>query len=211
MTETVDVAALARWIREFARLVAANKDLLTTLDAAIGDADHGTNMDRGMAAVTAALADDTPAGVAALLKLTGMKLVSTVGGASGPLYGTLFLRMAAAAGDTGTIDPASFAKALRAGLDGVVARGRAEAGDKTMYDALAPAVDRLEAGLAAGAPLGAALTDAVSAAEAGRDATTPMLARKGRASYLGERSVGHQDPGATSVTLLIRAAATELG
>jgi dihydroxyacetone kinase-like protein len=211
MTDNVDVAALARWIREFARLVAANKDLLTTLDSAIGDADHGTNMDRGMAAVTAALADDTPAGAAALFKLTGMKLVGTVGGASGPLYGTAFLRMAAAVGESDPLDPPTFAKALRAGLDGVVARGKAEAGDKTMYDALAPAVDALDASLAAGSSLTTALTSAVAAAEAGRDATTPMLARKGRASYLGERSVGHQDPGATSVTLLLQAAATELG
>jgi dihydroxyacetone kinase-like protein len=211
MTENVDVAALARWIREFARLVAANKDLLTTLDSAIGDADHGTNMDRGMAAVTAALADETPAGAAALFKMTGMKLVSTVGGASGPLYGTAFLRMGVAVGETDPLDPPTFAKALRAGLDGIVARGKAEAGDKTMYDALAPAVDALDAGLAAGASLTTALTAAVAAAETGRDATTDMLARKGRASYLGERSVGHQDPGATSVTLLLQAAATELG
>ena len=211
MTENVDVAALARWIREFALLVAANKDLLTTLDSAIGDADHGTNMDRGMAAVTAALADETPAGAAALVKMTGMKLVSTVGGASGPLYGTAFLRMGAAVGETDPLDAPTFAKALRAGLDGIVARGKAEAGDKTMYDALAPAVDALDAGLAAGASLAAALTAAVAAAEAGRDATIPMRARKGRASYLGERSVGHQDPGATSVTLLLQAAATELG
>jgi dihydroxyacetone kinase-like protein len=211
MTENVDVAALARWIREFARLVAANKDLLTTLDSAIGDADHGTNMDRGMTAVTAALADETSAGAAALFKMTGMKLVSTVGGASGPLYGTAFLRMGAAVGETDPLDPPTFAKALRAGLDGIVARGKAEAGDKTMYDALAPAVDALDTGLAAGASLAAALDAAVAAAEAGRDATTPMLARKGRASYLGERSIGHQDPGATSVTLLLQAAATELG
>jgi dihydroxyacetone kinase-like protein len=211
MTENVDVAALARWIREFARLVAANKDLLTTLDSAIGDADHGTNMDRGMAAVTAALAEDNPAGVAALFKLVGMKLVSTVGGASGPLYGTAFLRMATAAGEAEVLDPPAFAKALRAGLEGVVARGKAEAGDKTMYDALAPAVDALDAGLAADRSLASALAAAVAAAEAGRDATTPMLARKGRASYLGERSVGHQDPGATSVTLLVQAAASELG
>src|SRR3954464_15729476 len=156
MGANVDVAALAAWIRDFARLIAVNKDLLTHLDSAIGDADHGINMDRGMSAVVAALDGEQPSSAAALLKLTGMKLVSTVGGASGPLYGTLFLRMAAAVGDTGAIDPASFAKALRAGRGGVVARGRAEAGDKTMYDALAPAVDRLEAGLAAGAPLGAA-------------------------------------------------------
>jgi len=222
---TVDVDALERWIRGFAGLVAANRELLTQLDSAIGDADHGVNMDRGMTAVVAALdsvqpasaaalGPAPPASAAALLKQVGMTLVSTVGGASGPLYGTFFLRMATAAGDvtaaTGTgaaLDGPAFAKALRAGLEGVVARGKAEAGDKTMYDALAPAVDALDDALAAGAPLGEALRRATRAAEAGRDATIPMRARKGRASYLGERSVGHQDPGATSSALLIAAAA----
>jgi dihydroxyacetone kinase-like protein len=211
MSGTVDAAALAAWIREFARLIAENKDLLTELDAAIGDADHGVNMDRGMVAVTAALAGEVPTGTAALLKRVGMTLVSTVGGASGPLYGTAFLRMAAAAGDAESLDAHAFAKALRAGLDGVVARGKAAARDKTMYDALAPAVDALDAALASGEPLEAALRVAIEAAEVGRDATIPMTARKGRASYLGERSVGHQDPGATSVTLLLKAAGTTLG
>jgi dihydroxyacetone kinase-like protein len=210
MSDNVDVDALTAWIRDFARLVAVNKDLLTQLDAAIGDADHGTNMDRGMTAVVAALADERPSSAAALLKLAGMTLVSTIGGASGPLYGTLFLRMATAAGDVRSLDAEGFAKALRAGLEGVVARGKAEAGDKTMYDALAPSVDALDAALASGQPLQLALRAAVAAAEAGRDATIPMLARKGRASYLGERSVGHQDPGATSVTLLVAAAASSL-
>jgi dihydroxyacetone kinase-like protein len=210
MSDDVDVEALAAWIREFARLVVVNKDLLTRLDSAIGDADHGINMDRGMSAVVTALDGERPASAAALLKLVGMTLVSTVGGASGPLYGTLFLRMATAAGDVGSLDAQGFAKALRAGLEGVVARGKAEAGDKTMFDALAPSVDALDAALADGEPLGSALRAAVAAAEAGRDATIPMLARKGRASYLGERSVGHQDPGATSVTLLVEAAASSL-
>ena len=207
----MDAAALSAWLREFAALVAANKDLLTDLDSAIGDADHGTNMDRGMTAVLGALDGEAPGTPAALLKRTGMTLVSTVGGASGPLYGTAFLRMAAAAGDAAELDGQSLAKVLRAGLDGVVARGKAEPGDKTMIDALAPAVDALEAALAAGQPLGAALRAAVRAAEQGRDATIPLVARKGRASYLGERSAGHQDPGATSVTLLLTAAATALG
>jgi dihydroxyacetone kinase-like protein len=211
MSDNVDTGALTAWIREFARLIAVNKDLLTRLDSAIGDADHGVNMDRGMTAVTAALAEEAPAGAAALLKRTGMTLVSTVGGASGPLYGTAFLRMATAAGDADSLDAQGFAKVLRAALDGVVARGKAEAGDKTMYDALAPAVDALDAALAAGQPLGAALRAAIHAAEAGQAATIPMVARKGRASYLGERSVGHQDPGATSVTLLLTAAGTALG
>jgi len=211
MAGNVDAAALTAWIREFARLITVNKDLLTRLDSAIGDADHGVNMDRGMTAVTAALAQEAPVGPGALFKRTGMTLVSTVGGASGPLYGTAFLRMAAAAGDAESLDAPGFAKTLRAGLDGVVARGKAEAGDKTMYDALAPAVDALDAALAAGESLGAALRAAIAAAEAGRVATIPMTARKGRASYLGERSVGHQDPGATSVTLLLAAAGTTLG
>jgi phosphoenolpyruvate---glycerone phosphotransferase subunit DhaL len=204
---TVDASGIRAWIEEFARLISINKEKLTELDSAIGDADHGINMDRGMTAVLKALEEDTPA---ALLKRTGMTLVSTVGGASGPLYGTAFLRMATAAGDAGELDAQGFANALRAGLDGVVARGKAEAGDKTMVDALAPAVDTLDAALAGGAALGPALQAAMQAAEKGRDGTIPMVARKGRASYLGERSAGHQDPGATSVTLLITAAATAL-
>jgi phosphoenolpyruvate---glycerone phosphotransferase subunit DhaL len=210
MTATVGTAGVADWLREFARLIAAEKDLLTELDSAIGDADHGANLDRGMRAVVAVLDDerfDTPG---ALLKRAGMTLIGTVGGASGPLYGTALLRMSAAAGTTDPLDPQGFAKMLRAGLDGVVARGKAGAGDKTMYDALAPAVDALDAALAAGEPLAGALPAAVRAAAAGRDATVPMVARKGRASYLGERSAGHQDPGATSVTLLLAAAATAL-
>ncbi|UQU63753.1 dihydroxyacetone kinase subunit L [Couchioplanes caeruleus] len=211
MTHSVDAAAVTAWLREFARLVAENKGLLTELDSAIGDADHGTNMDRGMTAVLAALDGEAGKSPAALLKRTGMTLVSTVGGASGPLYGTAFLRMAAAAGDADGLDAGSFAKVLRAGLDGVVARGKAEVGDKTMVDALTPAVDALDAALAGGQPLGEALPAAVRAAEQGREATIPLVARKGRASYLGERSAGHQDPGATSVTMLVAAAAKALG
>jgi dihydroxyacetone kinase-like protein len=208
MSDSVDVAA---WLREFARLIAANKNELTALDSAIGDADHGSNMDRGMSAVVAVLDEGTGGPPSALLKQTGMKLVSTVGGASGPLYGTAFLRMAAAAGDAPELDAPTFATALRAGLEGVVARGKAVAGDKTMYDALAPAVDALDAAVADGRSLPDALRAAVAAAEKGRDATIPLVARKGRASYLGERSAGHQDPGATSVTLLLTAAATAAG
>jgi len=209
--DSIDVAALDRWIRSFAALVSANKDVLTQLDSAIGDADHGANMDRGMTAVVAALDAKPPASAAALLKQVGMTLVSTVGGASGPLYGTFFLRMATAAGEVDELGPPSFAKSLRAGLEGVVARGKAELGDKTMFDALAPAVDALDAALADGQPLAAALRATTEAAERGRDATIPLVARKGRASYLGERSAGHQDPGATSSTLLMAAAATAIG
>jgi dihydroxyacetone kinase-like protein len=197
-------------VRAFAAAVAENEELLTRLDSAIGDADHGGNMARGMKAVVAKL-DDAPAtGPGALLKQVGMTLVSTVGGASGPLYGTFFLRMATAVGDGESLDQAAFAAALRAGVDGVVARGKAEAGDKTMYDALAPAVDALDAALG-GEDVAGALRAAADAAAEGRDATTPLQARKGRASYLGERSVGHQDPGATSAALLVAAAAATLG
>ncbi|MGH3720288.1 MAG: dihydroxyacetone kinase subunit DhaL [Pseudonocardiaceae bacterium] len=209
MGETVDVASLTRWIREFRRAVAANQDLLTRLDSVVGDADHGINMDRGLAAVLAALERrPPPADVSALLRDVATTLMSAVGGTSGALYGTFFQRMATSAGPERSLDGVAFAQALRAGLAGVLQRGKAAVGDKTMVDALAPALDALDAALAGGAGLGAALRSAAVAAEAGRDATTPMLARGGRASFLGERSVGHQDPGATSAALLITAAAT---
>lgn len=210
MTETISVRALSAWIHEFATQIANHRDLLTQLDSAIGDADHGANMDRGMTAVVAALAAQPEATAAGLFKRVGMTLVSTVGGASGPLYGTFFLRMATASGDLESLDAGTFAASLRAGLDGVVARGKAESGDKTMFDALCPAVDAFDAALAAGDDVAGALRAAETAAAAGRDATVIMLARKGRASYLGERSVGHQDPGATSAALLLAAAASSL-
>jgi dihydroxyacetone kinase-like protein len=206
MDETAGTAALDRWVRSFALLVAENKELLTDLDAAIGDGDHGTNMDRGMRAVVDALDDTTPAAASALLNKVGITLVSTVGGASGPLFGTFFLRVGASLGDTSDISLAQLTSAFRAGLEGIVARGKAEAGDKTMYDALAPAVNALDSAVSEGMDKAEALKLALVAAESGRDATTPMLARKGRASYLGERSVGHQDPGATTVALLVAAA-----
>lgn len=206
LSESVTTTVLEQWVRSFAALIAENRDHLTELDAAIGDADHGSNMDRGMTAAVAALDESSPTGAGALLTKVGMTLVSTVGGASGPLFGTLFLRMGTSLGGSDAVSATDLAAALRSGLVGVVDRGKASAGDKTMYDALAPAVDALDAGLAEGAPLAAALEAAKDAAAAGRDATTPMLARKGRASYLGERSVGHQDPGATSVALLLEAA-----
>jgi phosphoenolpyruvate---glycerone phosphotransferase subunit DhaL len=204
--DDVTTAALTDWVRAFADLVSDNRDHLTALDSAIGDADHGSNMDRGMKAAVAALEAAEPATAGAVLTKVGMTLVSTVGGASGPLFGTFFLRMGTSLGDTETVTPQQFSAALRAGLEGVVARGKAEPGDKTMYDALAPAVDALDSALAEPVDLPAALARAWDAAAAGRDATTPMLARKGRASYLGERSVGHQDPGATTVALLLQAA-----
>jgi len=206
MTETVSVDGLRAWLAAFAELVAEHKDNLTELDSAVGDGDHGANMDRGMRAVVDALAAADPATPAELFKKAGMTVVSTVGGASGPLFGTMFLRIGASLGDAGEISLSQLAEALRAGLAGVVARGKAEPGDKTMLDALTPAVAALTEAAAAGTAKADALRQALSAAEAGRDATTPMLARKGRASYLGERSVGHQDPGATTVALLVAAA-----
>ena len=206
MDEIVATTVLEEWVRRFAELIAENRDYLTELDAAIGDADHGSNMDRGMKAAVAAIDENSPATAGALFSKVGMTLVSTVGGASGPLFGTLFLRMGGSLGDAETHSAADIAAALRAGLGGTVDRGKAGPGDKTMYDALAPAVDALDAAVREGAPLSAGLKAARDAAAAGRDATTPMLARKGRASYLGERSVGHQDPGATTVALLLEAA-----
>ena len=208
---TVDLAGVERWIRGFAGVVAANAQHLTDLDAAIGDADHGINMNRGMAAVVAALDEGPQPDLAALGKKVGMTLVSSVGGASGPLYGTFFLRMATALGAAQSVSAPEFAAALRAGVEGVLQRGRAEAGDKTMFDALAPALDALDAGLADGADLAAALAAARTAAEHGRDATAPMVARKGRASYLGQRSAGHIDPGSASATMLIACAANAFG
>jgi dihydroxyacetone kinase-like protein len=204
----VDLPLLTGWVREYARVIGENAQSLTDLDAAIGDADHGINMDRGMTAVLAALNDGAPTDMSALCKQVGMTLVKSVGGASGPLYGTFFLRMAGALSTDESVDAADFAKALRAGVEGVVQRGRAEAGDKTMFDALAPALDALDAALASGGDLAVALADATVAAEKGRDATESMVARKGRASYLGQRSVGHVDPGATSAAMLIAAAAS---
>jgi dihydroxyacetone kinase-like protein len=211
VADPISTADLLGWLREFARLVHQERDHLTQLDSAIGDADHGSNMDRGLTAAVAAVEAADPTTPGALLKKVGTTLVSTVGGASGPLYGTFFLRMGATLGDGADASAAQLAAALRAGLDGVAARGKAERGDKTMLDALGPAVDTLDAALADGRALPEALAAARSAAEQGRDATTPLQARKGRASYLGERSIGHQDPGATSVELMVAAAVTALG
>lgn len=199
---SLDTATLSAWIRRFRDSISEKRDWLTELDSAIGDADHGANMSRGMDAVIAKIDSGVPDTVDDLLKTVGMTLVSSVGGASGPLYGTLFLRMGMVAGPATELDAAALGAALRGGLDGIVARGKAEAGDKTMFDAMAPAVDAFDAALAAGADLEAATAAAAQAAAAGRDATEPLVARKGRASYLGERSAGHLDPGAASTTLL---------
>ncbi|MFI5995921.1 dihydroxyacetone kinase subunit DhaL [Streptomyces sp. NPDC051362] len=191
----LDADFFRRWMTATAASVDREAERLTDLDSPIGDADHGSNLQRGFVAVVATLekeAPDTPGGV---LTLAGRQLISTVGGASGPLYGTLLRRTGKALGDAGEVSVEQLADALRAGVDAVMALGGAAPGDKTMIDALVPAVDAL------GESFGAAKT----AAEEGAVATTPLQARKGRASYLGERSIGHQDPGATSSSLLIGA------
>lgn len=207
----VTAADMASWLRAFQADVAEHRDRLTALDSAIGDADHGVNMDRGMRAVVAKLdllAHETDIG--ALLKAVGMTLVSTVGGASGPLYGTLFMRMGSAGAGRSELDPAGMALLIEAGVQGVKDRGKAVLGDKTMVDALVPASEAFRAAVARGASMEQALHDASTAARKGVRDTIPMVARKGRASYLGERSAGHQDPGATSSYLLVNCAATTL-
>jgi phosphoenolpyruvate---glycerone phosphotransferase subunit DhaL len=209
-----DPARARRWLDRLADTLTEHAGELTRLDAAIGDADHGTNMARGFRAVRERVLDGTAAAdadVAGLFRQTGMALISTVGGAGGPLYGTLFVRMGQAAAGKDGLTLADVRDVLTAGVEGVVARGRAERGDKTMVDALGPAVDALDAAVAAGRPPGEALREAAEAAESGAAATTPMEARKGRASYLGPRSVGHQDPGATSSALLVRTLAESIG
>jgi len=212
MPSPLDARWAVLWIRETARVVAENRTLLIELDRAIGDADHGENMDRGFSAVIAKLdAGEAPATPAAVLKLVAMTLMSTVGGAAGPLYGTAFLRAAASLGDAEEIDAGAVAGMIRAARDGIVARGKAEAGDKTMVDAWTPATDSADAALQTGASAPDVLVAAAAAALAGAVATEPLIARKGRASYLGERSAGHQDPGAVSTALILRAAAETAG
>lgn len=200
-------AILIAWLRHAAGLIREQRDSLTNLDAAIGDADHGVNLDRGFAAVVAALPPEPSGDAGALLKSAGMRLISTVGGASGPLYGTAFRRAGKVLEGHTEFGPNELLLALRGFVEGVAAMGKAEPGDKTMIDALRPAVDALAEALAAREPLAVALRAAATAAAAGAAATVPMVARRGRASYLGERSAGHQDPGATSAALIIRALA----
>ena len=192
------------WIRRFAAEIAEHRAELVRLDTAIGDGDHGTNMDRGMRKALEKLEGQQGEDIGAMLKTVGMALVSTVGGAAGPLYGTLFMQMGSAAGGRSELDVAGLAQALEAGVKGVQARGKAEPEDKTMVDALLPALEALQR---ADSDEAAALAAAADAAEEGMKATIPLVARKGRASYLGERSAGHQDPGATSSHLLLATAA----
>jgi phosphoenolpyruvate---glycerone phosphotransferase subunit DhaL len=200
---SADVAAA---VRAIAATIHEHNVELTTLDRAIGDGDHGANLDRGFKAVLAKLDADEPDTPAGVLKLVATTLISTVGGASGPLYGTGFLRAATAVGDAPELDAAAVATALTAARDGVVARGKAELEDKTMVDALTPAVEA-----ATGDSVADLLAAAADAAERGAAATEPLVARKGRASYLGERSAGHVDPGARSTAYLLRALATAAG
>jgi dihydroxyacetone kinase-like protein len=207
----MDAAQLSAWIREFAKVIAEQAQYLTELDAAIGDADHGTNMDRGMTAVVAKLDQEPPQDISGLCKLVAMTLISSVGGASGTLYGTFFLWMAGAVRPGELLDIPVVVEVFRAGVQGVAQRGRAEHGDKTMLDALIPAIDALDDALRTGATLSSAVHLAAAAGAAGRDATAPVVARKGRASYLGERSIGHIDPGAASAALLISALASVAG
>lgn len=207
----ISAADVLRWIHAYALTIAENKGYLTELDSAIGDADHGTNMNRGMSAVEEKLDGHSSVDIGALLKTVGMTLVSKVGGAGGPLYGTLFMQMGAATDGKSELSVGEWAAAVDSGLKGVQARGKAETGDKTMVDALTPAAEALAEATASGASVPEALARAAAAAEEGMKATIPMVARKGRASYLGERSADHQDPGATSSYLLMKTAADTFG
>ena len=208
---SIGASDVRAWIGDFAAAVAEHRVELVRLDTAIGDGDHGTNMDRGMKAVVEKLEATEGDDIGALLKTVGMTLVSKVGGAAGPLYGTLFLQLGTATAGKTELELDDWAAALDAGIAGVKSRGKAELEDKTMIDALVPALEALKAKAAEGADLGDALRASADAAEQGRDATTPLEARRGRASYLGPRSVGHQDPGATSSALLLRTAASRWG
>ena len=196
---THDVASLTEWLRIAAAHFATAQAELNALDQAIGDGDHGTNLARGFARISEKLNSASPADPAALFKLAGMTLISTVGGAAGPLYGSFFLEMAKAAGTQTELDDPALTRCLIAGVAGVAARGKAVPGDKTMIDAMTPAMAALERG--------ATLVDAATAAHVGVATTIPIVARKGRASYLGERAIGHADPGATSAAMLLDALA----
>jgi len=201
----MDAGTIATWMALSDAAFRAERDHLVQLDAAVGDGDHGTTMARGFDAVVRALAAEAGAPPGRLLTLAGQTLVSTMGGASGPLWGTALRRAGRALGDGPGFEAPQLVRALEAALAGVVELGGARLGDKTMVDALAPAVAALQGAVERGEPLAAALRAATAAAEEGVRATVPMQARKGRASYLGERSVGHQDAGATSAALVIRA------
>ena len=207
---SLDAAWARRWIELAAADVAEQRDYLVDLDRAIGDGDHGENMDRGFKAAVDALEQAQPGSVAEVLKTVAKTLMSTVGGAAGPLYGTAFLRASKAAGD-GDLDGAGVAAVIAGALDGIQARGKATTGEKTMVDAWTPALEAARAAAESGSDPAAVLEAAATAAEAGAAATEPLRATKGRASYLGERSIGHLDPGAVSTSLILRAAVRAAG
>ena len=206
MEETMPITTedTVNWLRQLAQVLHENRDFLTQLDSPIGDADHGINMDRGFKAVMDKLPSVANMDIGSILKTVGTTLVSTVGGASGPLYGTAFLRAGMAAAGKNELDEADYIAMLEAALEGIKARGKAQPGEKTMLDALSPALEAAKAAQAQGLELPQMMRRASDAAEAGMKATIPMLATKGRASYLGERSIGHQDPGATSSWFILK-------
>ena len=193
------------WLYKAGKSLEENKEVLNELDAAIGDAEHGINMDRGFQKVITQLSSSEDKDIEYVLKSTGMSLISSVGGASGPLFGSFFLKAAAAAEGKQELDEDELLAVLKAGLKGVIDRGKAQQGDKTMIDALIPSVDAFENQIRKGNSMAEALEQAVTAAEKGMEDTISMVARRGRASYLGERSIGHQDPGATSMHLILKA------
>ena len=207
---SLDAAWARRWIELAAADIAEQRDYLVDLDRAIGDGDHGENMDRGFKAAVEALEQAQPGSVAEVLKTVAKTLMSTVGGAAGPLYGTAFLRASKAAGD-GDLDGAGVAAVIAGALDGIQARGKATTGEKTMVDAWTPALEAARAAAESGSDPAAVFEAAAAAAEAGAAATEPLRATKGRASYLGERSIGHLDPGAVSTSLILRAAVRAAG
>lgn len=205
MSVTVDDAL--EWIKTCANILAENKEYLTELDAAIGDADHGANMNRGFQAVLTKLPELADKDIGTIFKTVGMTLLSTVGGAGGPLYGTFFIQAGMKSAGKMELGLEDWTIALDAALSGIIMRGKAELGDKTMVDALTPGLNALTIALQDGLPMNQALANSAEAAKVGMLGTTPLVARKGRASYLGERSAGHQDPGATSSYLILKTAA----
>ncbi|NDJ24257.1 dihydroxyacetone kinase subunit L [Nostoc sp. B(2019)] len=200
----VNQAQILKWLQAFANEIEQNKEYLTELDAAIGDADHGINMDRGFKKVSSQLPSLADQDISSILKTVSMTLISSIGGASGPLYGTWFLRASTAVAGKQELTEQDVLKLLQAGLEGVLGRGKAQLGDKTMVDVLSPSVVAFEQAIGEGKKTLEALNTAVVAAEQGLHNTTPMLAKKGRASYLGDRSIGHQDPGGTSAYLMLK-------
>jgi dihydroxyacetone kinase-like protein len=195
------------WIKAVASMISENSTYLTELDAAIGDADHGANMDRGFKAVMNKMPEISDKDIGTIFKTVGMTLISTVGGAGGPLYGTFFLQAGVKTAGKMELSAADWAEALEAALNGVVMRGKAQLGDKTMVDALTPAVSALKQAVQENRSISEALNGSAEAARQGMEATIPLVARKGRASYLGERSADHQDPGATSSYMMLKVAA----